>query len=84
MTRAALYVFLPLVAAAADITGSWNLTVVRFSKVTSAGRVELKTEGTKLTGTLNAKLEGTSENDTVKITAIAAERGAVRERSKAG
>jgi len=42
---------------------------VRFGEEFADARVEFKTEGTKLTGTLNElKLEGTAENDTLKFT----------------
>ena len=71
MKRALLFVFLPVLAFAAEVTGSWHLVMVRFGEEFADARVELKTEGTKLTGTLNElKLEGTAENDTLKFTAI--------------
>jgi acetamidase/formamidase len=70
MNRALLFVFIPALALAADVTGSWHLMLVRFGEEFADARVALKTEGTKLTGTLNElKLEGTSDNDTVTITA---------------
>src|SRR5918994_7501790 len=70
MKRDLLLVLLPILSIAADVNGTWHLTLVRFGEEFADARVELKTEGTKLTGTLNElKLEGTSENDNVKITA---------------
>ena len=71
MKRALLFTLLPVLASAADVTGSWHLVLVRFGEEFADARVELKTEGTKLTGTLNElKLEGTAEGDTVKFKAI--------------
>ena len=70
MTRTMLLLFLPVFAWAADITGRWNLHLVRFGEEFAAARVELKTEGTRLTGTLNElKLEGTVDGDRLHITA---------------
>src|SRR5579864_4040351 len=70
MTRAMLFVFLPLLGAAADVTGSWNLKLIRFGEEFAAARVELKVDGSKLTGTLNElKLDGTFQNDTVTFVA---------------
>src|SRR5437879_2312333 len=70
MTRAALFVFLPLFAHAADVTGQWNLHLVRFGEEFAAARVELKSEGAKITGTLNElKLEGALEGDHLQLTA---------------
>ena len=65
-----LLLFLPVFAWAADVTGRWNLHLVRFGEEFAAARVELKTEGSKLTGTLNElKLEGTVDGDRLHITA---------------
>ena len=65
-----LLLFLPVFACAADVTGRWNLHLVRFGEEFAAARVELKTEGSKLTGTLNElKLEGTVDGDRLHITA---------------
>ena len=65
-----LFVFLPLLGAAADVTGSWNLKLIRFGEEFAAARVELKVDGSKLTGTLNElKLDGTFQNDTVSLVA---------------
>jgi len=71
MKRAMLLLCLPVLACAAEVTGTWQLVLVRFGEEFAAARVELKTEGTKVTGTLNElKLEGTLENDTLQLTAI--------------
>ena len=65
-----LLLSLPVLASAADVAGSWNLHLVRFGEEFAAARVELKSEGTKVTGTLNElKLEGTSEGDRLHLTA---------------
>jgi amidase len=65
-----VFLFAPALMLAADVGGQWNLHLVRFGEEFGAARVELKTEGTKLTGTLNElKLEGTVEGDHVQITA---------------
>jgi acetamidase/formamidase len=70
MNRALLCLLFPVLAFAADVTGSWHIVLIRFGEEFADARVELKSEGAKLTGTLNElKLEGTSENDTVRITA---------------
>jgi acetamidase/formamidase len=71
MTRTMLLLCLPALALAADVSGHWNLHLVRFGEEFAAARVELKAEGDKLTGTLNElKLEGTLDNDRIHITAI--------------
>jgi acetamidase/formamidase len=71
MKRVLLFVFFPVLAFAAEVTGSWHLVLVRFGEEFADARVEFKTEGTKLSGTLNElKLEGTAENDMIKFTAI--------------
>jgi acetamidase/formamidase len=65
-----LLVFSSIFAFGADVAGSWHLVLIRFGEASADARVELKAEGTKLTGTLNElKLEGASDRDTVKITA---------------
>jgi amidase len=65
-----LFVFLPVFAYAADVTGQWNVHLVRFGEEFAAARVELKADGAKVTGTLNElKLEGTIEGDHLQITA---------------
>src|SRR5260370_41478708 len=70
MTRTMLLLCLPALALAADVSGHWNLHLVRFGEEFAAARVELKAEGNKLTGTLNElKLEGTLDSDRIHITA---------------
>jgi amidase len=70
MKKAILLAFLPLLASAADITGEWRLQLIRFGEQFVSARVNLKAEGTKLTGTLNElKLEGSVDGDHVALTA---------------
>jgi amidase len=70
MTRELLLLLLPIAASAADVTGQWNLHLVRFGEQFASARVDLKTDGSKLTGTLNElKLDGAVEGDRVHITA---------------
>src|ERR1044071_7752658 len=70
MTRAMLVLCMPLLVHAADVSGNWSLRLVRFGEEFGSARVELKSEGGKVTGTLNElKLEGTTDGDQVKITA---------------
>lgn len=70
MTRLLLLLCLPVWASAADVSGQWILRLVRFGDEVAAARVEFKTEGNKLTGTLNElTLKGTVEGDQVHITA---------------
>src|SRR5438046_120082 len=70
MTKTLLLWFVPLFAFAADVSGQWNMHMLKFGEEFAAARVELKAEGSKLTGTLNElKLEGTVEGDRVRITA---------------
>jgi amidase len=69
MTKAILFVFLPLLATA-DITGEWHVRLIRFGEEFASARVNLKAEGSKVTGTLNElKLEGTVDGDHVGLTA---------------
>lgn len=71
MIRAILALALPLLAAAAELGGEWNLHLVRFGEDFAAARVELKTDGANVTGTLNElKLAGTIEGDRVHLTAV--------------
>src|SRR4051794_36566871 len=71
MTRTMLLLILPVFAFGADVSGQWNLHLVRFGEEFAAARVDLNAAGVKLTGTLNElKLEGTVENDRVRITAL--------------
>lgn len=69
MTKAMLVCFLPALAFSADVTGQWNVKLVRFGEEFAAARVELKADGGKVTGTLNElKLEGTLEGDRLRLT----------------
>lgn len=65
-----LVLCLPVVTFAADVSGRWNLHLVRFGEIASSARVELKADGTEVTGTLNElKLAGTFEGDRLRLTA---------------
>jgi acetamidase/formamidase len=65
-----LSIFLPALSLAADVTGIWHLVLVRFGTEFADARVELKTDGHKLTGTLNElKLEGSTSGETLTIRA---------------
>src|SRR3954471_23767125 len=69
MLRATIVFCLPLLASAADVTGKYNLRLIRFGEESAGGRIELKSEGAKLTGTLNElKIEGTLEGDRLHFT----------------
>ena len=71
MNRAMLLIFAPVLAFSADISGQWNFHLVRFGEEFGAARVELKADGTKVTGTLNElKLEGKVESDRIHLTAL--------------
>src|SRR5262245_19854991 len=71
MTRTLLFVFLPCLALAADVGGQWNMYLVRFGEQFAGARVELKADGTKVTGILNElKLEGAVEGDRLRLTAV--------------
>jgi amidase len=66
----ALFFLLPLIASAADLTGTWNVKLIRFDEEFAAIRFELKADGTQLTGTANElKLEGNIRNDVIQLTA---------------
>jgi amidase len=55
--------------AAADIAGVWRLNLVSFGEEIAPAKLEIKVDGTKLTGTLNEiKIEGTIEHDVLKFT----------------
>src|SRR4029078_11585728 len=70
MKSTLLFVCFSTSVLAADVTGTWHLTLVRFGEQFADARVDLKAEGTKITGTLNElKLEGTAGEDSVTITA---------------
>ncbi len=71
MKRALLCVFCPMMVLAADVSGSWHFMLERFGEQFADARVKLNTNGSKVTGTLNElKLEGTVQDDTLKITAM--------------
>ena len=58
-------------ASAADLSGSWIFYLVQFGEENSPARVELKTDGSKLTGTLNElKLDGSVNGDAVEFKAM--------------
>lgn len=70
MITAAAVLFLPLFAFAADVTGEWNLHLVRFGEEFAGARVSLKAAGNKVTGTLNElKLDGAIDNDHISLKA---------------
>lgn len=70
MTKLIAFLFIPVIGFAADVAGQWNLHLVRFGEEFAAARVDLKTEGTKVTGTLNElKLEGTFDGDHLHLAA---------------
>ena len=73
MKQPILLALLPLcvsMASAADVSGEWNLHLIRFGEEVNAARVTLKADGSKVTGTLNElKLEGTLEGDHLQLTA---------------
>jgi amidase len=57
-------------AAPADIEGQWILHLIQFGEETSPARVELKVDGSKVTGSLNElKLEGTWQDGALRVTA---------------
>ena len=57
-------------AAAADVAGSWRFFLINFGEETSPAKLDLKVDGTKLTGTLNElKIEGTVQDSKLKFTA---------------
>ncbi len=71
MIKATAVLFLPLFAFAADVTGEWNLRLIRFGEEFAAARVSLKADGNKVTGTLNElKLDGTIDNDHLSLKAM--------------
>jgi acetamidase/formamidase len=68
--RVNLFLFLmPALALAGDVSGQWYFRLINFGEQTAAARVELKTEGAKVTGSLNElTLEGTLEGDRLHLT----------------
>jgi amidase len=70
MMKTLVLAVLPLIANAADVTGEWNLRLIRFGEQFASARVNLKAEGTKVSGTLNElTLAGTVDGDRLAITA---------------
>ena len=75
MTKATVLLFLPLLflpalASAADVSGEWSLHLIRFGNDFAAARVQLKSDGTTVTGTLNElKLTGILEGDHLELKA---------------
>ena len=60
---------LPMTGAAADLSGTWEFTIMRFGEP-MVRRATLQDAGGKISGTSrNAKIEGTLQGDTVKLEA---------------
>ncbi len=75
MTKVLLLLFplylLPLLASAADVTGEWTLHAIQFGEVFVSARVEFKSEGTQVTGTLNElTLKGSLQGDRLHLTVL--------------
>jgi amidase len=71
MLRATLVLCLPLLAPAADLTGRWNLSLVRFGEESAGGRMELKAEGARLNGTINElKVSGSLDGERLHLTGV--------------
>src|ERR1043166_2087393 len=69
MLRATILLCLPLLASAADVTGRWSFRTTQFGEESSGDRMELKSAGAKVTGTLNElKVEGTLDGDRLRFT----------------
>lgn len=59
---------LPLVAAAADVSGDWVVRLSRFGEQFATARMELKADGSKLSGTINStKAEGSFDGAQVRL-----------------
>ena len=70
MIRVIAVLCLPSAALAAEVNGWWNVHMERFGDQFAAARVQLESNGPKITGTLNElKLEGTLEGDHLQLTA---------------
>src|SRR4051812_27692771 len=70
MLRTTLVLCLPFLASAADVTGVWLSRLIRFGEEGNAARIELKAEGSKVTGTFNElKLAGTVDGDRLHFVA---------------
>ena len=66
-----LLLIVPLCVSAANVSGQWTLSLIRFGEAFTSARFELKPDGTKLSGTLNElKLEGSINGGHVRITGI--------------
>jgi acetamidase/formamidase len=64
------FALVPALCAAADISGSWRLNLVIFGEEVAPAKLDLKVDGSQLTGTLNElKVAGTVEGDALKFTA---------------
>src|SRR5436305_418341 len=69
MLRPTILLCLPLLVSAADVTGRWTVRLIQFGEETPGGRMELKSEGAKITGTLNElKIEGALDGDRLRFT----------------
>src|SRR5690348_10163275 len=70
MLRATLVLVLPVLAAAADVSGWWNMKLIRSGEEIASARIELKAEGSKISGTLNElKLAGDVQGDRIHLMA---------------
>jgi amidase len=69
MKRLALFLLaLAAPLAAADIAGTWHFLFVNFGEEMGGGKLDLKVDGNKLTGTMDQfKVDGTVDNGTLKF-----------------
>jgi amidase len=66
-----LLFFMPALALAGDVSGRWILHLKGFGEQFAVARIDLKADGTKVTGTLNElTLDGTVDGDTVRLAAM--------------
>lgn len=57
-----------------DVSGRWHFHYFRFGEEVEAERADVKSDGTRVTGTLGGlKLDGTIENDRLRFTATGAD-----------
>jgi len=71
MIKATLLACLPILASAAEVTGEWNLHLLRFGEEFAAARVNLTADGPTVKGTLNElKLAGRIEGDRLHLVAV--------------
>ena len=71
MRRFLLLLCLPLLANAADLSGTWHLHVLRFGEMSSATRIEFNVDAANIAGTWNEnKITGTVSGDDVRIAAL--------------